>query len=366
VNRIVFVGDQKQHHAIEAGSSVRQLLADEMAVAELTTIRRQRDPELKEAVRLAAEGRTREALETLEQRGRITEIPDSTKRYERIAADYLEAHKAGQRILVVSPANNERRALNEKIRKVLIDHGHVEAHGREHSILIQRDLTAAQRSYVRNYEPGDLLMFRRGAKSLGIDKGAYARIESIDNKANVLTVVAPDGRHINLNPGRWKGIETYRPEERTLAIGDRIQFRAPDKALKVANGEFATIVAIDDKRVTLRLDNDRELTASLLRLRRIDYGYASTSHAAQGATVDRVIVNVDSMRSAELVNQKQFYVSISRARYDARLYTDDAQALGRAVGRRSEKSIALDALKEQKTEELKQSQNLRPTMRLNI
>jgi conjugative relaxase-like TrwC/TraI family protein len=364
VERIVFVGDQKQHHAIEAGAPVRQLLADSMAVAELTTIRRQRDPELKHAVELAAQGHTKQALETLAQRGRITEIADKAKRYERIAADYLEAHKAGQRTLVVSPANDERRALNEKIRNVLIDHGHVKAHGREHSILIQRDLTTAQRSYVRNYEPGDLLMFRRGAKSLGIDKGAYARIESIDNKANVLTVVAPDGRHINLNPGRWKGIETYRPEERTLAVGDRIQFRAPDKALKVANGEFATILQFDDKRVMLRLDNDRELTANLSRLRRVDYGYASTSHSAQGATVDRAIVNVDSMRSAQLVNQKQLYVSISRARADATIYTDDVEALGRAVGRRPEKSIALDVVKEQQAE--KHNQSIRPTVRLRI
>ena len=45
-DRIVFVGDQRQHHAIEAGVPVRQLLADQMAVVELTTIRRQRDPEL--------------------------------------------------------------------------------------------------------------------------------------------------------------------------------------------------------------------------------------------------------------------------------------------------------------------------------
>jgi hypothetical protein len=29
---------------------------------------------------------------------------------------------------------------------------------------------------------------------------------------------------------------------------------------------------------------------------------------------DRVIVNVDSLRSAQLVNRKQFYVSISRGR----------------------------------------------------
>ena len=39
------------------------------------------------------------------------------------------------------------------------------------------------------------------------------------------------------------------------------------------------------------------------------------------------------MRSAQLVNRKQCYVSISRARNDARVYTDNALALRRAVAR---------------------------------
>jgi len=49
------------------------------------------------------------------------------------------------------------------------------------------------------------------------------------------------------------------------------------------------------------------------------------------------------MRSAQLVNHEQFYVSISRARNDARVYTNDAQALRRAV-REPKKEIALDAV----------------------
>ncbi len=48
------------------------------------------------------------------------------------------------------------------------------------------------------------------------------------------------------------------------------------------------------------------------------------------------------MRSAQLVNRKQFYVSISRARQDARVYSDDAQALRRAVGRDQRKEVALE------------------------
>jgi ATP-dependent exoDNAse (exonuclease V) alpha subunit len=150
-----------------------------------------------------------------------------------------------------------------------------------------------------------------------------------------------------------------------LAIGDRIQFRAPDKVLRVVNGEFASVVGLNEHQASLRLDNDREIKAGLSHLRHIDYGYASTSHSAQGATVDRVIVNVDSIRSAQLVNQKQFYVSLSRARSDARIYTDDMEALGRAVGRLPQKSIALDAVKEQQAQE--QTQKLPPpTIRISI
>ena len=57
------------------------------------------------------------------------------------------------------------------------------------------------------------------------------------------------------------------------------------------------------------------------------------------ATVDRVIVNVDSLRSAQLVNRRQFYVSISRARHNARIYTTTPRRCGmRSAGSRARKS----------------------------
>jgi len=74
----------------------------------------------------------------LERRDRITVIPEAAKRYESIAWDYVQGHEAGQRTLVVSPANDERRALNEKIRTMLVDRGHVAQRSREHMILVQR------------------------------------------------------------------------------------------------------------------------------------------------------------------------------------------------------------------------------------
>jgi ATP-dependent exoDNAse (exonuclease V) alpha subunit len=78
--------------------------------------------------------------------------------------------------------------------------------------------------------------------------------------------------------------------------------------------------------------------------RNVDLGYASTSHSAQGATVDRVLVNIDSSRSAQVFNGRMCYVAISRARLDARIYNDDQQRMRRSAERTQEKELALDVV----------------------
>ena len=345
VERIVFVGDQRQHHAIEAGAPIRQFLAENLAVAELNVIRRQQDPELKAAVELAAKGRPGEALEQLQEQARIHEIPDVAKRYEAIAANFLLGHQARQTTLVVSPGNDERRALNRTIRELLVARGQVSGHGQEHSILAAKDLTKAAMAYARNYSEGDMIHFSRGDKRQGIKADTLLSVESINRQANTLALRGPGGQRSEASPARWKGVQVYQWEDRTLAVGDRLQFRIHDRANHIANGEFASITGLAHGRAKLRFDDKRELELPLAQMRHIDYGYASTSHSAQGATVDRVIVNADSMRSHKLVNQQQFYVSISRARHDAQVFTNDLPALERAVGRNPQKSVAMEVIK---------------------
>ncbi|HEX4209197.1 MAG TPA: AAA family ATPase, partial [Candidatus Binataceae bacterium] len=365
IERLVFVGDQRQHHAIEAGAPLRQFLAANMAVAELQVIRRQRDPELKRAVELAASGKPGDALELLQQQQRVSEIADVTVRYQSIAAAYLQGHEVGQKTLVVSPGNDERRTLNQAIRHLLVSHGHVASQGREHAILVARDFTQAQMRYARNYTEGDVVHFSRAHPRHGIARDSYLTIAALNRAANVLTLRDGSGEQIEISPARWQGVQVYTWEQRNLAVGDRLQFRIHDKKHKVANGEFATVTELDRKQVRLRFDNKRDLALPLAQFRHVDYGYASTSHAAQGATVDRVIVNIDSMRSAQLVNRKQFYVSISRARHDAKIYTDDLQALLRAIAREPRKAVALETVKATRpTTELRQQPSSAVTMKI--
>jgi conjugative relaxase-like TrwC/TraI family protein len=342
VARIVFVGDQHQHHAIEAGRPLYQMQQAGMRVARLDLIRRQRDPELRKAVSHAANGEIAETIDILERLGRIRELGDTARRYASIAGDYVAARAAGERVLVVSPANEERRQLNAVIRQTLKEHGLVDAREVAHTVFVNRDLTRPQRGQARNYDVGDIVRFTRGSKKMGIEKGAHAVVERADSEAGRLSVVLNDGRRFEYSPKRLSGVEVFRAEQRKFAAGDRIQFRAPERALGIANGEFATIVAIDQRTARIRGEDGREIDAAIERLRHIDYGYASTSHSSQGATVDRVIVNVDTMRSAELVNRKQFYVSISRARNGISVYTDDHDRLDQVVSRNREKSVALE------------------------
>jgi len=357
VERIVFVGDQKQHLAIEAGCPVAQFLAANIAVARLTTIRRQKEAGLRHVVELSADHSSDEAIDLLLEQRRVVEIPEAAKRYERIAAEYLNAHEAKQKCLVVSPANEERRALNEAVRSTLVEHGYVASIGQQHQILIPRDMTPAQLQHARSYHEHDVIYFSRGSKQQAIPKRAYLTVAAVND--DTLTLRAENGRLIEFDPTRWKGLSVYTSEIRTISVGDRLQWREPDNRRRIANGAYATIRRLNDRNIELKFDKGRTVSMPLSDARKVDLGYASTSHASQGSTVDRVILNIDSTRSVDLVNIRQWYVSSSRSEFDVRVYTDNLQGMRRAVARTQEKEIALDVVKQRHTEQQRQTTGIR-------
>jgi ATP-dependent exoDNAse (exonuclease V) alpha subunit len=114
-----------------------------------------------------------------------------------------------------------------------------------------------------------------------------------------------------------------------------VQFTAPDKTRKIANRELGTVESIDQRgNVGIKLDSGREVRFNLGENRHLDHGYAVTSHSSQGATADRVLIHIDSEAAhGNLINSRLAYVAVSRARYDAQIYTNDAGNLGKALSR---------------------------------
>jgi hypothetical protein len=259
----------------------------------------------------------------------------------------VRGHQLGRQTLVVSPGNGERRDLNRLFRDALVERGHVHARGRVHDILVPRqDMTRSKIAHARYYDEGDVVHVGRAHKRQGIAKDSYLTVEGVDRPSNVLTLAYANGRSIEVCPAHWgKAVQVYKQEQREIAVGDRLEYRIHDRKRDIANHQLATVLRLDGNEATVKFASGRILKGQLSP--HVDHGYCSTSHGSQGSTLDRVIVNLDSMRSAQLVNQRTFYVTISRAREEVRVYTDDAGALRNAVKREQKKEIALEVVQPQ-------------------
>jgi len=351
VERIILVGDTGQHQAIQAGNPIKQFIDAEMTVARLETIHRQESPEMRAVVK-AARYMPADAFDLLDQQGRITEIPKTDDRYAAIAAEYLKGRELNQQTLVVSPANDERRDINATIRQLLVERGHVERGGRTQEVLIDRKFTPAQIRSANSYQEGDVILVRgtREQQRHGLAKNSYVVVEAVDRRGNSLIVSTQDRHHIEIFPAKWDkaDAEVFTSERRTLATGDRVQFRRPDHRHDIANGEYATVCDIDNTGARFHFDGEipRDIRLTFADMKHLDHGYASTSHSAQGATVEKCIIHADTTRSERLLNRASQYVGSSRPKTELQIFTDNAEALRRAVVRDPQKSIALEAIKQ--------------------
>jgi len=340
-DRVLFVGDTRQHEAVEAGRPYAQLQEAGLRTAHLDEIIRQKDPALKEAVEQLARGEVREAIGHLNQQGRVLEIADRNERINEIAREYV---RSPERTLVVSPDNESRREINTAIHQAMQAEGRIsnEEH-RVHVLYARQDITGADRQHAQNYDKGDVLRYSKGSKPLGVHAGEYARVTATDRETNMVTVKRHGGEELSYDPRRLQGVTVYRDHERTFAQGDRVQMTAPYYAEKLANRELGTVERIDkDGSLKLRMDSGREVEFNARQHPHLDYGYAVTSHSSQGQTADRVLIHVDSAQAhGELLNSRMAYVSISRAQFDVKMYTNDAKTLGWELSRDVTKTTAL-------------------------
>jgi ATP-dependent exoDNAse (exonuclease V) alpha subunit len=332
-DRVLFVGDVRQHEAVEAGRPYAQLQEAGLRTARLDEIIRQKDPALKEAVEQLARGDVREAISNLNGQGRVHEIGDRAERIAEIAREYV---RQPENTLVVSPDNESRREINGQIHRAMQGAGQVKEE--EHTVRVlnaRQDLTGADRQHARNYEAGDVIRYSKGSKPLGLEAGEYAKVVRTNEKENTVTVERKNGEELSYDPRRLQGVTVYREAEHTFAEGDRVQMTAPYHEQKLANRELGTVEKIDGKgNLMLRMDSGREAAFNAKQHPHLDYGYAVTSHSSQGQTADRVLIHVDSEQAhGELLNSRMAYVSVSRAKFDVQMYTNDAETLGRQLSR---------------------------------
>jgi hypothetical protein len=102
-------------------------------------------------------------------------------------------------------------------------------------------------------------------------------------------VLERDGKKRFFSLSRPGSFNVFEPESIPLSVGDRVRitknFKSQGKQFR--NNELHTVTSIEDGKITL--DGAEIISRGGLH---IDQGFVITSHAAQGKTVDQVIVSV--------------------------------------------------------------------------
>ncbi len=348
VPRVVLVGDEKQLGAVEAGKPFEQLRRAGMQTAVMDEILRQRDQELKEAVRAGLVGEVRTAFDKLGDRIAQVEREDIGAEAADRWLSLSPEQRAGAG--VIAPTRALRDEINTRIRENLIAEGAVSGPARRGEKLVPRGLTGAEMARASNYSAGDTVIFNRQYKTLGVEKGDEREVARVDYDRNTVWLDGGGGDPVAWRPYQIAaakgGLEVYRSEEMELRAGDRVRWTRNDPGSNLVNGEAAEVESIEKEGVRFRLENGKEagLDEDDPQLRHMDRGWASTVHSFQGRTVDHIVAAMPA-GNPNLTNQRAFYVAISRARDHAELVTDDARKLSEQLERATgERISALDGV----------------------
>ena len=335
-NRLILVGDIKQHTAVEAGDALRCLQKYAgVPVARLVQIRRQTNPAYREAVAALARGDTFDAFRRFDRLGAVREIDHERTLFRTAAQDYVKTITAGKKCLGISPVWEEIFSFTDEVRAQLRAAGVVTGPERVRQVVSLLHWTREERRRVHNYQTDDALVFHRAAG--GFLKNDMAVVMGIEDR--YLKLQAPDGRPRWIDPRKVCGFEVGLRRDLNVAVGERLLIRANAKGHRLKNGDIVEVAGFGEDDAIL-LQDGRRIPRSF---RQYAHGYATTSHSAQGKTVDRGILLIGE-GGLVAANLKQAYVSNSRFRESQMIYTTDRAAACEAMQRPGDRTLATEAV----------------------
>ena len=348
--RLILSGDTRQQGAVAASDALRAIEEHtNLQTVHLRAIRRQ-DPQAvasreerafvrkyRSAVKATAEGRLAASFNKLDALGCMREL-DAGERMTELAREYCAALARKERVLAVAQTWDDVHAANDAIRARLRETGKLGA-GKPVASWQSADLSEAQKRDARFYTPdaGAGVFFIRGYGRF--KRGDWCEVAGANEHGVTLR---KDGRVSTVSYKYADRFVVTKTRELELARGDRLQMKFNGESadgVAIRNGELVTVRRVmKDGRIRVR--DDAGATKTLVASQRMFVsGYAVTSYASQGKTVDTVLVAHDGEQAS--MNRQQWYVGISRARRKIIVFTSDKEALRLNVERESDRELAL-------------------------
>ena len=249
--KIVLVGDTRQLQPIEAGGALkavdnRLVQISPEASSRMEDIKRQNEEWMRDTVKQAAQGHTKEALRELDKHGKIEIYNSPQEARSKLVNDYIKENIDHQKDgIILTNHKADAAKINQEIREKLQEQGKIKEDAKE-----------------------------------------------IDNGSRKIA----------------------------LAQGDRIMFTRNDYDINLRNGQRATVIEANERKDNIRveMDNGVKRTIDTEKYNDIEYGWASTTHKAQGATVEKAYVYAHTQEP--MASQQSTYVQISRAKEETKIY----------------------------------------------
>jgi len=323
--QLILGGDTRQHASVVRGDALRILnTVAGIRTAEVSKIYRQKNEHYKAAVEDLSKGRVKEGFDKLDDMGAII-LVDPMKPNKQMVADYLDSLKKGKSAIVISPTHAQGEEATKEIRQKMKEAGLMGKKEITATSYKSFNMTEAEKTDARNYQDGQVVKFNQNVT--GFKRGSIWTVDKTDDR---IKLVNDKGESKALPIGDSKRYSLYHEKEIHLAKGDKVlitdnSFDA--KGRRLNNGMMLDVTKVS---ASGKIELKNEVSKSVYELDK-DFGFIShahtvTSYASQGKTVDEVFI-YQPAGTFPATDAKQFYVSVSRGRDKARIYTDDKESL---------------------------------------
>lgn len=364
--RVLLTGDPNQHGAVARGRPLKMMTKyHRESFATVRDIRRQKSPRLRDIVQDLSEHHTTKGLRQMHKNGQIVEIHDEDARHTQIADTYQKLRYAGRskknpaKVQLISPTLKDGKALTKKVRERLRQDGELKGPDKIAQRLVSRSLSDVQRQDASAYRYGDILEFHQNAKG-GHRRGDRLVVSEIHDNGQVMVKDMRRGVTIPLPHQTATQFDVYQAEALPLTQGDKIVARRNGQSTqgkRLESGRTYTVRGVtDDGRITL--SNGWQVDPN--QYGHFDHGYVLTSIKSQGKNEDHVLISA-SKEAGRAVNPEQAYVSVSRARQSAMIFTDDANYHIRRAATAAKRQHAVDVVRaHQRQQQLNHALRLGP------
>lgn len=340
--RLVLVAD-KQENSMSWGSVPTLMMQNGMEAVTLSHSVRAKNQEINLATDAIAQGKLDNAL------GHVSHMIESVTagdnhaesrnaRISVLARTYLNLdEKDRDKTAIVVPDYFTRNKVDLEIRKGLQISGSLNDDSLKTILYRNANLDILEKRNAQYYKAGQIIEFE--SEKNGAKKGEYFTIKSVNPQTNILTLESHiSGQSIKLNVSdiagsRGNSIRVYHAEEKLLAVGEQVRFNktaSKDKLLdadkNVPTKLAGTIKAIEEGKISLLLQNGREVKLDTKNFKHLEYAYTHSLYDVKDKRFDNVVTLMESQKK-HFATQAVLHNVLTKSTLNLKIITDDKPKL---------------------------------------